>query len=530
MLSFWRRCKPLQTPHVDGSYGALGQWHPRLPGPSPGRPGHTETPVLNPPARSASIAIWATFCPSGRKVRADSVLKAIAETTTPSTASPETQPVPAYRPSVRLCVLLALGLAALSLLAYGRALFLPFIADDYLQVQLARRFGPISGWPELAADALYRCRTTSLVLTYWTERAFGLDPLAYRFTSLVLHVANAFLVFALGTWRPIGWRISALAAGFFAISQRHSEAVIWYAALPELLVLLFSLGSLLCWIHWLQSDKHPLPAYAASFVFYALALLSKESGVAVLPLCLIALLSNVVWYEDRPLRRLWGLAPFALAAGGYFIIAFLARQTHQHFNDGTFSLGAPFLQVMLRSATSVSRIWGLAALVLIAIAGIRQWRALLALAGAWIAITLLPYSFLTYMPIVPSRHTYFASVGSSLVVAAGLLTLRTLAISSNRKWVTPLIAAAAILHQSGYLWTVKHRQYAQRAAPTEELVRVGSEGPERIYVKCFPYTLQLAELAVELRLERSPGSFLVTGAQAARHPEAIDFCNDVVHH
>jgi hypothetical protein len=31
-------------------------------------------------------------------------------------------------------------------------------------------------------------------------------------------------------------------------------------------------------------------------------------------------------------------------------------------------------------------------------------------AATWIAITLLPYSFLTYMPQVPSRHVYLASV------------------------------------------------------------------------------------------------------------------------
>jgi hypothetical protein len=428
--------------------------------------------------------------------------------------------------SIRTGVLMVLGLTALALLAYGRALFLPFIADDYLQVQLARRFGPISGWPELAADPLYRCRATSLVLTYWTDRAFGLDSFVFRCSSLLLHIANTFLVFALGIWRPIGWRISALAAAFFAVSQRHSEAVIWYAALPELLVFLFSLASFLCWVHWLQSAKHATPAYVGSFVLYMLALLSKESGVVVLPLCLLA----IVCHKDRPLRRLVGLIPFALAAGVYFALAFFARQTHLHFNDGTFSLGAPFVQVLLRSATSVSRIWGLAALALIAIARVRQRRVLLTIAGGWVAITLLPYSFLTYMPIVPSRHTYLASVGASLVVAVGLLTLQKVATSRNRGWIAPLIAAVMILHQSGYLWTVKHRQYALRAAPTEELIRVGSQGAERIYVKCFPYGLEVAELALELRLERSPKELLVTGSAAQNHPNAVDFCNEVVHH
>jgi hypothetical protein len=252
-----------------------------------------------------------------------------------------------------------------------------------------------------------------------------------------------------------------LAACFFAVSQRHSEAVIWYAALPELLVFLFSLASFLCWVQWVQSNTGQAIAYLGSGLFYALALLSKESAVAVLPLCLLA----AVCQEDRRLKRLWGLAPFVLGAGTYFVLAFAERRTHLHFNDGTFSLGAPFVQVLLRSAASVSRIWGLAGLALIAIAKVREWRLLLAIAGSWIAITLLPYSFLTYMPIVPSRHTYLASVGASLVVAAGLLTLQKVATSRNRGWIVPVTATVIILHQSGYLWTVKHRQYALRAAP-----------------------------------------------------------------
>ncbi|MGC8791781.1 MAG: hypothetical protein ACP5U2_00140, partial [Bryobacteraceae bacterium] len=48
------------------------------------------------------------------------------------------------------------GLALLCVLAYLPSLALPFIADDYVQIRLARDWGPPSGWPSLAADALYR--------------------------------------------------------------------------------------------------------------------------------------------------------------------------------------------------------------------------------------------------------------------------------------------------------------------------------------------------------------------------------------
>ena len=84
--------------------------------------------------------------------------------------------------SWRMAALVALSVMALAAVAYGRALGLPFISDDYLQIQLSRDYGPVSNWGALATDALYRCRATSLVFTYWLERAVGLVPFYYNFT------------------------------------------------------------------------------------------------------------------------------------------------------------------------------------------------------------------------------------------------------------------------------------------------------------------------------------------------------------
>jgi len=427
--------------------------------------------------------------------------------------------------SPQTAAVMLLFLTALSFLAYGRALQLPFISDDYVQVQLARDYGPVSGWPALAHDALYRCRATSLVLTYWTERAFGLDPFVFRFSSLALHILGSFLVFALGSWRPIGWKVAALAACFFAVSQRHSEAVIWYAALPELLVFLFSLASFLCWVHWLQTRSHQAAAYGGAFVFYLLALLSKESAVAIVPLLVLV----VVWQPERNLRRLWAAMPFAAVAGAYFMLAFAARKTHLHFNDGTFSLHAPFLEVLIRSAGGLSRVWGFAAVALLLILKARKRLGLASIAGTWVVLTLLPYSFLTYMPRVPSRHTYFASVGISLIIAAAALTLREWAAIHNRKWILPVAAAALVAHQSLYLGIYKHRQYALRAEPTEALVRAGRQVSDRIYVKCFPYSLVIGEYALQDRLTGSSRPVIITGAEAKERPDAFDFCNEVAH-
>lgn len=419
-------------------------------------------------------------------------------------------------------LLMLICLSILSLLAYGRALGLPFIADDYIQIQFARDYGPVSQWPALFHDALYRCRATSLVLTYWTERAFGLYPLAFNLSSLLLHVLNSMLVFALGFWRPVGWKISAIAAGFFAISERHSEAIIWYAAVPELLVFLFSVAGFLCWVCWLQSRKRPIAAYAGAFGFFLLALLSKESAVAVVPLYILA----VLCLPQRNLKSLWGVAPFLIGSGAYFGLAFLARGTHLHFNDGTFSLSAPFWSVLLRSAGGLLWVWGAVMLGALGVWKVRQRRLLLWISALWIVVTLLPYSFLAYMPRVPSRHTYFASVGLALIVAVGMLTFWEWSARRKQVWLAGLAATVIVLQQSGWIWTVKHRQYRLRAEPTEYLLRVARESPGPVYAKCFPYSHFIGDFALRVKTENA---VLLTGSEAAAHPHAVDFCNSVAH-
>lgn len=418
-----------------------------------------------------------------------------------------------------LVVLSLVGI--LSFLAYGRSLFLPFISDDYVQIHFARQYGPISQWPALAGDALYRARATSLVLTYWTERAFGLNDFIFSLSSLAIHIIASLLVFALGMWRPIGWKLSAVAACYFAVSQRHHEAVIWYAALPELLVFGFSMASFLCWVRWLQSDRPQIAAYGASLAFFALALLSKESAVVVPPLLVLAFLSQ----RNRSYLRLLGVLPFAVGAAAYFGVALVSKDGNGHFRDGTFSLSAPFLMVMGRSAAVLFRTWGGIALVALALGKAWQWRPVVLISAAWIAITLLPYSFLTYMPSVPSRHVYLASVGVALVVGAAFLTLREKASGPRGKLALGLVIALMLAHQCGYLWIYKHRQFAERAEPTERLLRVAREASGPVYLKCFPYDASVAEFALRYRLGLEVKPVRVGGGpHSAAQVPVIDLC------
>jgi len=418
--------------------------------------------------------------------------------------------------------IVCLGIAALSMLAYARSVWLPFISDDYIQIGLGRDYGPVSGWGSLLRDALYRCRTTSILFTYWTERWFGTDPLPFNVSSLAIHILNSMLVFALGMWRPIGWKVSAVAAGVFAILQCHQEAVIWYAALPELLVFFFGVLSFLGWICWLQSEPKNRKAYGCAFFCFLLALASKESAVVVPPLMLLA----ATLERHRRRGALLSVAPFATVSLIYFGMILAASKTHVHFHDaGTFSLSAPFPIVLLRSSLRMIWFWGAVSLVALAVWRARHWTRLLSIAAAWSAVTFLPYCFLTYMPYVPSRHTYLASVGLALVIAAALLEVQKRTAAAYGYRLAAVLAAALVAQQCTYLWTKKQTQFAIRAWPTEKVLQLASQARSPVYVKCFPYPKIVMDMALRVRLPEAGPDAVVFGSRGGGD-EGLDLCTE----
>ena len=101
-----------------------------------------------------------------------------------------------------------------------------------------------------------------------------------------------------------------------------------------------------------------------------------------------------------------GLAALAVAS----VVA--TRAYSFRFADGSFSLHAPFWIAWPRGFARLMWIWGWIAAAILAMryreADVRK-AAIAAL--AWIAVALLPYSFLTYSTQIPSRQTYLASAG-----------------------------------------------------------------------------------------------------------------------
>lgn len=243
------------------------------------------------------------------------------------------------------------------------------------------------------------------------------------------------------------------------------------------------------------------------------ALISKESAVIVLPLLMLPLL-----YRKDRWRKAARLVPFAALAALCVVSVMLSRTHSFRFQDGSFSLHAPFWATWLNSYTRLFWFWGLLSVLVLA-----AWKrqAFPWIAFAWIAISLVPYSFLTYMHRIPSRQTYLASAGLAWVVGAGILAFRERFQGS--RIVVPAVLAILLVHNAGYLWTRKRAQYLKRAAPTEQLIELSRKVKGPIYVKCFPRPREIAEEAVRLTTGK-PDQLIFDAAEALSRGAAATFC------
>ena len=405
------------------------------------------------------------------------------------------------------CLLVLAGLAALAVLAYAPALSLPFIADDYGNLLLARQFGPVASWGALAVDPVHRYRPIYLVLTWWIWSVFGIQPAVFYGTSLVLHVLCTWLVFAVGAWRPIGWRLAGVSAAFFAVYEGHQEAVMWYSAAYEPLMLLFGLTSFVFWILWLDPSRGRMWHYAVSLLCFGLALFSKESAVILAPLLLLPAIEATV----RSRRMVIGWLPFAGAAVLFAWSVFAGSGHHPRLDDGSFSWRVPAALTWLNSYWRLFWFWGLLGLFFLGVWRARAWWRIAAAGCVWAGLALVPYSFLVYMNRVPSRHTYLASVGLSWAVGAAVMAMRD-RFRISRPWVVPVMALLIVVHNVGYLWTRKRAQYVERAAPTEALIAATRRTRGPIIVRRFPFPLIVAQGAVILGAGKTLDSLIWTPA------------------
>jgi protein O-mannosyl-transferase len=214
----------------------------------------------------------------------------------PPTARPA---VPgASRPAWQRPLPLALGLAALTLAVYWQVQTFGFVNWDdpsYITENPHVRDGLTlpSAWWALTTGYTPYWHPLTWLSHLIDISLFGMDAGAHHLTSLLLHVANTLLVFALFRSMTAETGRSAFVAAIFAVHPLHVESVAWIAERKDVL-------STLCWAlavaAYLRYVNRPSAAwYAAVMGLFGLALMAKPM-VVTLPVVLLLL---DIW----PLRR-----------------------------------------------------------------------------------------------------------------------------------------------------------------------------------------------------------------------------------
>jgi hypothetical protein len=186
-------------------------------------------------------------------------------------------------------------LIALTLLVYLPFIGGGFVTDDY--VHIAHLQNQRLTTVLLSPDAFGYHRPISQASLFANLEIAGSEPWVFRAANLLTQAAVLGAALVLARLLLGSMNAAFLAAAAFALTPKaHPVAVLWISARPELLMSLFALLAVICWIHWDRGGGRWW--CVAAFGFYLLAIGSKEAA-ALLPLLLL-LTPPVSNYLSRP--------------------------------------------------------------------------------------------------------------------------------------------------------------------------------------------------------------------------------------
>lgn len=384
----------------------------------------------------------------------------------------------------RVVLLLALATA----LAYGNALTNRFVWDDQVLItdnNLIRNstYIPALFTTDLAHDvfcsaAYYRpVQTLSYMIDYFV---WGLNPLGYHLTNLVLHLAcvllASMLIYRITKHEAVPLAVAAL----FAVHPVNSSAVTYIAGRADSLAFAAMLGAFLFFLRYHniadESRLTRVTVLAASLGCFAIALFSRENAI-LLPILLFSYSLLFHSASKHQLRTaLTRALPHVMLAITFLFWRWSVLQFH---NKPTFSnITIPVterLEMMSRSVVTYLglMVWpahlqmdrqlpltglcahtlmvtGAVIIAALALAWKRSFsRAPVVCFGlTWFAVTLLPMTGMLNLTAPVAEHwLYVPSVGLYLALVAG--TVRYLesvrlrnSVSTWTRTVRPLAATA----------------------------------------------------------------------------------------
>jgi tetratricopeptide (TPR) repeat protein len=338
---------------------------------------------------------------------------------------------------------------------------------------------------------------------------WGLQPVGYHLTSLLLHATNAVVFYFVvrrllqaalpGRFehRPAGLTVSAACAALlFALHPLRVESVAWATERRDVLSGLFYLLAALLYLRACERGERGRGWYWAAVGVFACALLSKSMAVS-LPVVLLILDAYPLrrlggargWWSDAARRVYLEKIPFFVLAGTVSAIAFLALARLHNM--------APLEQLSVPVRLAISAyglsfyLWKTVVPVnlspLYELRGVNPWatpfllsygvvatlvglawalrRPVPGLAAAWLAFIVILFPVLGVFQngpqIAADRYTYLAGLGWATLAGAGLFYAwprRPVLLAGAAAGVLLALAALTwnqvrVWHDSQTLWT-----------------------------------------------------------------------------
>jgi protein O-mannosyl-transferase len=360
-----------------------------------------------------------------------------------------------FFPSRRRAFVFALVLAVVTIFAYRPAWNGGFLWDDDVYITNNELLTAPDGlrriWFSLDSPSQY---FPLVYTTFRVEHAiWGLDPTGYHWVNLMLHVANALLVWlVLARLKvPGAW----LAGAIFALHPVQVESVAWITERKNVLMGFFFLLALLAWIAFVDGrTKRPWLFYGLALILYLLALSAKTTA-CTLP----AALFLILWLQRTPIRwkRVFQIIPFLVLGIAMGMLAMWWERYHQGTSRAVFTFLSPIERVLVASRavwfylskliwpsnlTFIYPRWDIAPTHLLnyawLLAGViacgalyflrRYWGRSVEVAAGFFVVTLSPvlgfimlYTF--RYTFVADHYQYLACIGPIALASAGLANL-----------------------------------------------------------------------------------------------------------
>jgi tetratricopeptide (TPR) repeat protein len=245
------------------------------------------------------------------------------------------------------CILIA----AASFLSYMPAIKGDFIWDDDRYVTANPLITAPDGlwriWFTTEAPSQYFPLTYT---TFWLEhKLWGFNPLPYHVTNIAIHIISSLLLWLI--LRRLSIPGAFIAAAVFALHPVNVESVAWITERKNVLMMVFSLLSLLFWIELIlrpHTKKNVVLLYTLSLFFYALALFGKTTA-CVLPAALIL----VIWLKGVQFRIKLLLLFIPYVAMGIASGLLVMWWEHHHQGTGFVNLHLGILEKLMIASRAV---------------------------------------------------------------------------------------------------------------------------------------------------------------------------------